>query len=90
MKVNQQNRVLKYMYNGYPMNETNTVARNPVFEFSDQVRNKQVCPITLLKFRVSLREHLRTHATFTVYQILRDFLRNYHLFSIKSNVLAIY
>ena len=37
-----------------------------------------------------LREHLRTHETFTVDQIIRDFFRNYHQFSIKSYVVAIY
>ena len=38
----------------------------------------------------SLREHLRTHETFIVDQIVRDFLHNYHKFSIKSYVVAIY
>ena len=40
----------------------------------------------------TLREHFRTNETFTVDQIIRDFLRtcNYYQFSIKSYVLAIY
>ena len=39
---------------------------------------------------VTLREHLRTHETFTVDKIIRDIFRNYHQFSIKSYVVAIY
>ena len=37
-----------------------------------------------------LREHLRTHETFIVDQIIRYFWHNYHKFSIRSYVVAIY
>ena len=30
------------------------------------------------EINLALREHLRNHETFTVDQILRDFLRTYH------------
>ena len=68
MKVNQQSRVLKY--NRYPMNETSTATRNPVFEVSDQVRNKQVCPITLLKFtRGATQDDFSGHF-FSIFEII--------------------
>ena len=38
--------------------------------------------------RVSLREHLRTHATFIEDQIIIDFLQYYNQFSIKAYVVA--
>ena len=40
--------------------------------------------------RSALRENLRIHETFIVYQIIRDILHDYHKFSIKSYVVAIY
>ena len=39
---------------------------------------------------LTLHENIRTHEIFTLDQILRNILGNYHQFSIKSYVVAIY
>ena len=44
----------------------------------------------ITNIHIALREHLRTHETFTPDQILRDVLGSYYQFSIKSYVVAIY
>ena len=51
---------------------------------------ESVNPICYVHVASTLREHLRTHETFIVDQIIVDFLHMYHKFSIKSYVVAIY
>ena len=61
-------------------------------ERAEAEREMQKLTSLLEKHNVgTLREHLRIYETFTVDQILRDFFfRNYHNFSLKSYVVAIY
>ena len=46
--------------------------------------------LTIILTYRTLCEHLRTNETFTIDQLILEFLHNYHQFSIKSYVVAIY
>ena len=61
-----------------------------IHKISDTFNTKSALFETKIEFSVTLREHLRTHETFTVDLIIRDLLRNYHQFSRQSYVVAIY
>ena len=61
-----------------------------LIQFKPTATKNSSCRRYLDTLPYTIREHLRTHDTFIVDQIIRDFLHGYHKFSIKSYVVAIY